>query len=430
MLELTIALVLIALNGVFALSELAIVSARKPRLKVMAEAGRSGARAALALAEDPGRFLSTVQIGITLVGILAGAYSGAALGARLTATLADQGVSPRLAEPLGYGLVIRAITYLSVIIGELVPKHLALRNAEGIACAVAPSMALLSRVAGPVVWLLDASTRVIFGLFGRETESANAVTEEEIKTVVAEAQTAGVIEFEERRMIAGVLRLGDRAVRGVMTPRTDVDWIDLDHDDEAAIRALLGSTPHSRLPVAQGDPDNMIGVVQARAILADMLAGKSLDIRANVRHAPVVPDTLDALDVLQVLREAEVPLALVHDEYGHFEGVVTPADLLEAIAGAFRSDAGEPEPDAVRREDGSWLLAGSMPADEMAEQLGVPLPAQRKYHTVAGLIIGELQHLPATGERVEALGWRFEVVDLDGRRIDKVLATPLTTAEV
>ena len=430
MLELTIALVLIALNGVFALSELAIVSARKPRLKVMAEAGRSGARAALALAEDPGRFLSTVQIGITLVGILAGAYSGAALGARLTATLADQGVSPRLAEPLGYGLVIGAITYLSVIIGELVPKHLALRNAEGIACAVAPSMALLSRVAGPVVWLLDASTRVIFGLFGRETESANAVTEEEIKTVVAEAQTAGVIEFEERRMIAGVLRLGDRAVRGVMTPRTDVDWIDLDHDDEAAIRALLGSTPHSRLPVAQGDPDNMIGVVQARAILADMLAGKPLDIRANVRHAPVVPDTLDALDVLQVLREAEVPLALVHDEYGHFEGVVTPADLLEAIAGAFRSDAGEPEPDAVRREDGSWLLAGSMPADEMAEQLGVPLPAQRKYHTVAGLIIGELQHLPATGERVEALGWRFEVVDLDGRRIDKVLATPLTTAEV
>ena len=430
MLELTIALVLIALNGVFALSELAIVSARKPRLKVMAEAGRSGARAALALAEDPGRFLSTVQIGITLVGILAGAYSGAALGARLTATLADQGVSPRLAEPLGYGLVIGAITYLSVIIGELVPKHLALRNAEGIACAVAPSMALLSRVAGPVVWLLDASTRVIFGLFGRETESANAVTEEEIKTVVAEAQTAGVIEFEERRMIAGVLRLGDRAVRGVMTPRTDVDWIDLDHDDETAIRVLLGSTPHSRLPVAQGDPDNMIGVVQARAILADMLAGKPLDIRANVRHAPVVPDTLDALDVLQVLREAEVPLALVHDEYGHFEGVVTPADLLEAIAGAFRSDAGEPEPDAVRREDGSWLLAGSMPADEMAEQLGVPLPAQRKYHTVAGLIIGELQHLPATGERVEALGWRFEVVDLDGRRIDKVLATPLATAEV
>ena len=429
MLELTIALVLIALNGVFALSELAIVSARKPRLKVMADARRSGARAALALAEDPGRFLSTVQIGITLVGILAGAFSGAALGARLTAILTDQGVSPALADPLGYGLVIGAITYLSVIIGELVPKHLALRNAEGIACTVAPAMALLSRLASPVVWLLDASTRLIFNLFGQSTESASAVTEEEIKTIVAEAETAGVIEFDERRMIAGVLRLGDRPARAVMTPRTAVDWIDLDHDDEAAVRALLGSTPHSRLPVAHGDPDNMIGVVQARAILADMLAGKPLDIRANVRQAPVVPDTLDALDVLQVLREAEVPMALVHDEYGHFEGLVTPVDVLEAIAGAFRSDDDAPDSDAVRREDGSWLLAGSMPADEMAEQLGIALPAQRKYHTVAGLIIGELQHLPTTGERVEALGWRFEVVDLDGRRVDKVLATPLETAD-
>jgi len=429
LLELTIALVLIALNGVFALSELAIVSARKPRLKVMADARRSGARAALALAEDPGRFLSTVQIGITLVGILAGAFSGAALGARLTAILTDQGVSPALADPLGYGLVIGAITYLSVIIGELVPKHLALRNAEGIACAVAPAMALLSRLASPIVWLLDASTRLIFNLFGQSTEPASAVTEEEIKTIVAEAETAGVIEFDERRMIAGVLRLGDRPARAVMTPRTAVDWIDLDHDDEAAVRALLGSTPHSRLPVAHGDPDNMIGVVQARAILADMLAGKPLDIRANVRQAPVVPDTLDALDVLQVLREAEVPMALVHDEYGHFEGLVTPVDVLEAIAGAFRSDDDAPEPDAVRREDGSWLLAGSMPADEMAEQLGIALPAQRKYHTVAGLIIGELQHLPTTGERVEALGWRFEVVDLDGRRVDKVLATPLETAD-
>jgi putative hemolysin len=290
-------------------------------------------------------------------------------------------------------------------------------------------MALLSRFASPVVWLLDASTRLIFSLFGRSTESASAVTEEEIKTIVAEAETAGVIELDERRMIAGVLRLGDRPARAVMTPRTAVDWIDLDHDDEAAVRALLGSTPHSRLPVAHGDPDNMIGVVQARAILADMLAGKPLDIRANVRQAPVVPDTLDALDVLQVLREAEVPMALVHDEYGHFEGLVTPVDVLEAIAGAFRSDDDAPEPDAVRREDGSWLLAGSMPADEMAEQLGVALPAQRKYHTVAGLIIGELQHLPATGERVEALGWHFEVVDLDGRRVDKVLATPLATAD-
>jgi putative hemolysin len=424
-LELAVALFLIALNGVFALSELAIVSARKARLKNLADSGRVGARAALALAEDPGRFLSTVQIGITLVGILAGAFSGAALGARLTDLLLARGLPEWGAEALGYGLVISAITYLSVVIGELVPKHLALRNAEGIACAVAPSMRFLSRAAGPVVWLLDASTRLVFRVFGRTTQGANGVTEEEIKTIVAEAETAGVIEVDERRMISGVLRLGDRLVRGVMTPRTDVDWIDL-KDDETEVQKLLIETPHSRLPVAEGDPDNMIGVIQSRELLASLLAGQPLNLRGHVRTAPVVPDTLDALDALNVLREAEVPMALVHDEYGHFEGVVTPADILDAIAGAFRSDEETSEPEAVRREDGSWLLAGWMPADEMAEQLGIVLPENRGYETVAGLVIGELQHLPATGEAIETLGWHFEVLDLDGRRIDKVLATPVT----
>ena len=427
-LELAIALFLIALNGVFALSELAIVSARKARLKTLADAGRVGARAALALAEDPGRFLSTVQIGITLVGILAGAFSGAALGIRAADLLEARGMPRWGAEALGYGSVISVITYLSVVIGELVPKHLALRNAEGIACAVAPSMRFLSRAAGPVVWLLDASTRLVFRLFGRSTDNANAVTEEEIKTIVAEAETAGVIEVDERRMISGVLRLGDRAVRGVMTPRTDVDWIDL-QDGEAAVQKLLIETPHSRLPVADGDPDNMIGVIQSRELLASLLSGETLNIRSHVRTAPVVPDTLDALDALNVLREAEVPMALVHDEYGHFEGVVTPADILDAIAGAFRSDEETSEPEAIQREDGSWLLAGWMPADEMAEQLRIVLPESRSYETVAGLVIGELQHLPGTGESIEKFGWRFEVLDLDGRRIDKVLATPLTSDE-
>jgi putative hemolysin len=423
-LELAIAVILIVLNGVFALSELAIVSARKPRLKTLADGGRVGAAKALALAESPGRFLSTVQIGITLVGVLAGAFSGAALGARVTDLFLAQGMPEWAAEALGYGLVIGAITYFSVVIGELVPKHLALRNAEGIACAVAPSMAFLSRAAAPVVWLLDASTRLVFRLFGRTTDNANAVTEEEIKTIVAEAETAGVIEVDERRMISGVLRLGDRAVRGVMTPRTDVDWIDLT-DDEAEIQKSLIETPHSRVPVADGDADNMIGVIQSRELLASLLAGQALDLRAHVRTAPVVPDTLDALDALNVLREAEVPMALVHDEYGHFEGVVTPADILDAIAGAFRSDEETSEPEAVQREDGSWLLAGWMPADEMAEQLGISLPDNRSYETVAGLVIGELQHLPSTGETIETLGWRFEVIDMDGRRIDKVLASRL-----
>jgi putative hemolysin len=421
-LELGIAFLLIGLNGLFALSELAVVSARKARLKTMADNGRAGASTALKLAEEPGRFLSTVQIGITLVGVLAGAFSGAALGAMLTQILLDQGMPERAAEPLGYGLVIGSITYLSVVVGELVPKHLALKNAEGIACAVAPLMALISRIAAPVVWLLDASTKLIFRLFGQSTESESAVTEEEIKTIMAEAETAGVIETDERKMIAGVMRLGDRAVRGVMTPRTDVDWIDLD-DDEFDIRETLIKTPHSRLPVAEGHPDNMLGVVQARELLAASLRDEPLDIRKHMRKAPIIPDTLDALDALEVLRQAEVPMALVHDEYGHFDGVVTPADILDAIAGAFRSDEGEAEPEAVQREDSSWLLAGWMPADEMAEQLGIALPERRNYETVAGLVIGELQHLPSTGEAVETMGWRFEVIDMDGRRIDKVLAT-------
>jgi putative hemolysin len=423
LLELIVALVLIALNGLFSLSELAVVSARKVRLQTMADQGRAGAATALKLAEDPGRFLSTVQIGITLVGILAGAFSGAALSQSFDEVLEGWGVPTRVAEPLAYVLVIGFITYLSVIIGELVPKHLALKNPERIACAVAPLMAVVSKVAAPVVILLDASTKLLFRVFGFSTESANSVTEEEVRTIVAEAEASGAIETDERNMIAGVLRLGDRAVRGVMTPRTDVQWIDLD-DDEFEINERLISTVHSRLPVGEGSPDNMIGVVQVRELVPALLRGESLDIRAQVRQAPVIPDTVDALDALNVLRQSEVPMALVHDEYGHFDGILTPADILDAIAGAFRSDEGaKAEPEAVQREDGSWLLAGWMPADEMADALNVMLPERRDYETVAGLVIGELQHLPTTGEAVEAHGWRFEVIDMDGRRVDKVLAS-------
>ncbi len=391
----------------------------------MAEQGRPGANTALTLMEDSGRFLSTVQIGITLVGILAGAFSGAALGDRLSQIFMDQGMPEGVAEPLGFGIVISIITYLSIVIGELVPKQLALRHPEGIACAMAPLMLVLSKVAAPAVWLLNASTGAIFKLLGTSSDDSSTVTEEEIKHLVGEAESAGVIEEEERRMISGVLRLGDRTVRGLMTPRTDVDWIDLG-DDEETIRSLLMGTPHSRLPVSEGSPDNVIGVVQSRALLAALLSGQPLDIRAQVQQAPVIPDTLYALDALATLRDSEVPMALVHDEYGHFEGVVTPADALEAIVGAFRTEGEEPEPDAVRREDGSWLLAGSMAVDEMADILGISLPEARSYHTVGGLVISELQHLPHTGEFVDVLGWRFEVIDLDERRIDKVLATSLT----
>jgi putative hemolysin len=427
LLELAVVLLLVVLNGVFSLSELAVISARRPRLRAMADAGRPGASAALAVAEDPGRFLSTVQVGITLVGVLTGAFSGSALGGRLAAWLAGLGVPQSAAEPVGFGAVVALVTYLSIVVGEFVPKRLALRNPEGLACRVAPLMAVVSRVASPVVWLLDASNNLIFRLLGLGEEPEEKVTDEDLWALVAEAERHGTIETAERRMIAGVLRLGDRPVRGVMTPRGEVDWLDAATGEEEIREALLRTT-HSRLPVGDGSPDAMLGIVPSRELLAALVRGEPLDLRERVRSAPVVPDTAEALDVLAILQGAEVPMALVHDEYGDFEGVVTPADLGHVIVGAFRSDmeAGE-EPAAVRREDGSWLLAGWKAADEMAERLRLVLPAERGYHTVAGFVLQAMGRLPRAGKAVEVQGWRFEVVDLDGLRIDKVLAAPVRT---
>ncbi|MDX2307954.1 MAG: hemolysin family protein [Hyphomicrobium sp.] len=415
---------LIVLNGLFALSELAVVSSRQTRLKSMAAQGRSGARSALDLAADPSRFLSAVQIGITLIGIVNGAYSGEAFGDSAAAFLTSQGVTPAWANWLGYGFVIVVITYLSVIAGELVPKTLALRNPEAIACTVAPAMQLVSTIATPFVSLLDTSTKLVFRLFGQTTESEDRVTEEEIKTLMAEAESAGVIETGERAMISGVMRLADRRVAGLMTPRTDVEWVDVTASDEA-IRERLRSTVHSRIPAAEGTVDQMIGVIATREVLASLLSGHELDVKKHVRKAPIVPDTTDALDILTVLRDAEVPMALIHDEYGHFQGLVSPADILEAIAGVFKADAEGEEPMAVERADGSWLIAGSMAADEMADVLGLTLPKPREYQTAAGFVLAALEHLPKTGEVLETMGWRFEVIDLDGRRIDKIMASRL-----
>jgi putative hemolysin len=424
-LEIAIVVVLVCVNGLLAMSELAIVSARPARLKAMIDREVKGAGRALTLGANPGRFLSTVQIGITLVGVLSGAFSGATLGHRLSETLMAMGMPAGFANPLGVGVVVAAITYGSLIIGELVPKQIALRDPEGIAVMVAPAMTILSKVALPLVFLLDFSGRAVLWLLGQHGESEEKVTDEEIKMLVAEAEHHGTIESDERRMIAGVMRLGDRAVRAVMTPRTEIDWLNLEWD-EATARKMLMETQHSRLPVGEGVVDNMIGVVQTRDLLAAMLAGQGYDPRKRVRPAPIVHDQADALDVLTTLKESEVPVALVHDEYGHFEGIVTPADILEAITGVFRSDLDEEdEPPSVRREDGSWLLAGYMQADEMAEQLGIDLPENRDYETVAGYILSHLHRLPATGECVDAQGYRFEVVDLDGRRIDKVIASRL-----
>jgi putative hemolysin len=420
-LEIIIVLLLILLNGLFALSELAIVSARRSRLTALAVEGRNGAQHALTLHADPGRFLSTVQIGITAVNLISGAYSGANLTDDLAVYLLNWGVPDSAAKTLAYIGVFSLITYLTLIAGELVPKNLALRHAESIACAVAPLMTTLARIAAPAAWLLDVSTRAVFWLLGQRQPPKSTVTEDEIRGLIAEAEGAGVLESGERQLISGVLRLGDRPVRGLMTPRTDVDWIDA-NADAADIKARLLASPHTRLPVGDGSPDDLIGVVRARELLVALMSDAPLDVRAHLRQAPIIPDTTDALDVLETLRDAQVPMALIHDEYGHFEGIVTPADVLEAIAGVFRSDV-EEEPYAVQRDDGSWLLAGAMPADAMAEQLGFTLPEKRDYQTLAGYVLAELRRLPAVGEHMEAHGWRFEVMDLDGRRIDKVLAS-------
>jgi putative hemolysin len=426
MLALQIAIIagLILVNGLLAMSELAIVSARPARLQAYRKEGRRGAKRALALAADPGRFLSTVQIGITLVGVLSGAFSGSTLGLRLAEYLATLGLSPTLANALGVGGVVAAITYFALIVGELVPKQIALRNPERVAIAVAPAMNLLSRIALPVVWLLDISGRAVMAVLGQTGDEDQKVTDEEIRSIIAEAETHGTIEAGERHLISGVMRLGDRSVRAVMTPRTEVDWLDLTKS-KAEIRRRIIATTHSRLPASTGDDQGMEGVVIAREILVALLSRKPFDPEAFLRQAPIVHDNADALDVLNLLKEAEVPVALVHDEYGVFEGIVTPADILETIAGAFRADIDADEAAATQRADDSWLLAGYMYADEMAETLGLVLPVRRDYDTLAGFILSHLHHLPEPGETVDAMGWRFEVVDMDGRRIDKVIASRL-----
>jgi putative hemolysin len=421
--DVVIILALIVLNGVLAMSELAIVSSREARLKAMAKSGSGGAKCALELAADPGRFLSTVQIGITLVGILAGAYSGATLGGPVGQRIAVLGVESETASTVGFAIVIVLTTFASVVIGEIVPKQFALRSPEPIAATVARPMRWLSSITAPIAWLLDGTSALIFRLLGLKRESDNTVTAEELHLVVAEAKTAGVLEEDERAIISGVVRLADRPVREVMTPRTDVDWIDLSASRDELVAALK-HIPHSRIPVADGSVDNIVGVVRARDLLEAVLDGRDLNLRELARSAPVIPDLMDAMDALGVLRSAEVPLALVHDEYGHFDGIVTPGSILAALAGTFRHDVEEgEEPDLVEREDGSWLVSGAASADVLADRLGLNMPHDRDYSTVAGFALSVLKHLPETGETFAHDGWKFEVVDMDGRKIDKLIAS-------
>jgi putative hemolysin len=420
-LEIVIVIVLTLINGLLAMSELAVVSARPARLKVLAGEGNKGAVVALKLAEDPGKFLSSVQIGITLVGILSGAFSGATLGDRLTTALVEAGMDRAFASALGVGTVVVVITYVSLIVGELVPKQIALRDSERIAARVAPSMRVLASVGAPLVFLLDASGQLLLRLLGQAGASDERVTDEEVKTLIAEAESQGVMESDEKAMISGVMRLADRSARGLMTPRLDVETIDLS-DPPEEIMARLRTSHRSMLPVHEGEPDKIIGVLVRKDLIGDFAEGKPLDVRALVKPAPVVLDRADALSVLQALRASVVHLALVFDEYGHFEGIVTPGDVLGAIIGEFQEEEGG-ELAVVEREDGSWLVSGWMPVDEFADRLGVPIPKDPPYETVAGYVLAEMNRLPAVGENFERGAWRFEVLDLDGRRIDKVLVS-------
>jgi putative hemolysin len=426
-LEALLIFLLIVANGVFAMAEIAIVSARKVRLRERAGRGDAGARVALELADAPGPFLSTVQVGITLIGILAGALGGATIAEQVAAAL---GVVPALApyaDALALGLVVAVIAYLSLIVGELVPKRLALGNAEGIAARVAPSMRALARLATPLVRLLDVSSVAVIRLLRVQPSEEPLVTEAEVYHMIDQGTQVGVFEPTEQAMVRGVLRLGDRPVAALLTPRPAVAWLDVEDGIEAAIETLTQSR-HNRFPVADGDLDRVLGIVHAKEVLAGRLSGELVDLRALVRPALFIPERLSILGALDRLKEAGAPMALVIDEYGGLQGLVTLNDVLEAIVGAIEAPDGPGEPEIIAREDGSWLLDGTLSLDAVGDLLpaGVFAPDSRgTYHTLGGFMMAELGRIPSSGDHLEQGGWRFEVMDMDGRRVDKVLLEPV-----
>ena len=414
---------LIVVNGVFAMSELAIVSARTARLKMAAEKGSKSAAIAMRLALEPGKFLSTVQIGITLIGIIAGAVSGATLGQPVGERIALLGVEVELAQDIGFVLTIGLTTYFSLVIGELVPKQLALRNAEPIAIVMARPMDMLARIAAPFVWLLDASSNFLLSALGIRHKGDHRLTAEEMQMIFADATRTGVIEEQGRAILSGIMRLQDRPVRELMTPRTEIDWLDA-AASEADMRKVIAQSPHSLLPVAESSPDKVLGVVKVRELLALLVAGEAVVLTDLLRKSEVVPDQLDAMDALRTLQQSGTGMAMVHDEYGHLDGIVTTADLLSAIAGDFASHQDEGDtPMITEREDGSLLVSGALSADALEERLGLELPEGREFATAAGYALFVLKHLPTEGEHFTDQGWRFEVVDMDGRKIDKLLVS-------
>jgi putative hemolysin len=428
MLEIVVIVALTLLNGLFAMSELAVVSSRKPRLQGMADQGVRGARTAMRLIDDPSRFLSTVQIGITMVGVIAGAYGGATLGQRFGAWLDTVPALAGHGQTYGVGLVIVAITYLSIVLGELIPKRIALLAPERTASIIAGPMRTLSRIAAPFVWLLGTSTDLLLRLLGLHGARDETVTEDEVRSMISEGTQAGIFDPREKEMIDGVLRLADRTVRTVMTPRPDVAWLDVGDNQEDVINEIRTSG-HSRFPVCRGELDEIIGIIHNKDLLELAFQGKAVDLAKAAAKPLVVHDGTAILKLLDMMKKSGLHMAIVVDEYGSVEGLATITDILETIAGDLPEPGETVEVDAVQREDGSWLVNGSMPVDEFEDELVIRgLRDGGDYHTVAGFVLHGIEHIPKAGESFEHEGVRFEVVDMDGRRIDKILVVPPTRA--
>jgi magnesium and cobalt exporter, CNNM family len=422
----TLAIILLLIgNGVFAMAEIAVVTARKSRLQDLANKGSAKARAALELANAPNPFLSTMQIGITLIGILAGAFGGGALTEWMATKLNTIPVISTYSRSIALGIVVLGLTYLLVIIGELVPKRLALGHPETIAMLMAPPVRLLLRVCGPMVHLLSFSTDLVFRFFGKKFDEQTSVTEEDIRTLVRQGTAAGVFEESEQDMVEAVFQLGDKSARALMTPRTQIVWLDV-NDSIEQIGAKLADSGHSRFPVCAGSLEDVVGIVQAKDLLASFLTGKNVDLKASMQQPPFVPRTMTALQVLDHIKKSSSHIVLVVNEYGGIEGLLTHHDLLEAIAGDMPLGKTPAEPKAVQRKDGSWLLDGMLSVDEFKDIFKLEnLPGEKKdtFQTLGGFIFTQMGRVPSVSEQLEWNGLRFEVVDMDGKRIDKVLVS-------
>lgn len=422
--QLLVLIVLIAVNGFLVMAELAIVSSRPARLQKLAADGRPGADAALALNEDSARFLPSVQIGITVVAILSGAYGEAAFSPALAALFSGVSFLGRHAETIASAIVVVSISYVSLVIGELVPKRFALANRERIACAVAPTMDVIATIATPISALLRGSTETILRLVRPAGDTEPDVTEEEVKSMIAEGTEAGVFRKGEQEIIERLLRVADRSVRSIMVPRPDIVWIDIT-DSERVIYDDIASSGHSRFPVCRGDVDDTIGIVHAKTLLDQIHKTGKISIESAIKMPLYVHESTNVLKLLDMFKKSLTHMAIVLDEHGTVQGIVTPTDILTGIAGDLPEEEADIEPSAVQREDGSWLLDGQMPVFEVERVLGLTGLAvdDAEYTTLAGFVLSQLGRIPGVGENFRWKSWRFEVVDLDGRRIDKVLAS-------